>query len=108
MPVYNEHVKLNRKNGTYGPGEFMEKAEDIVAFVKPADTSNASVLRLCTVPTNFSLSSITILTEALAGCTDVDLGFYGANGGAVIIKDVLMDGQTLASASRVIDTTRCM
>lgn len=103
MPVYNEHVKASRKAGTYGKAEFCEQAVDIEVFVKPTDTSDGSILRLCTVPTDFTLSSITILTEALTGATSVDLGFYGENGGAVINKNILMSAQTFASASRTID-----
>lgn len=103
MPVYNEHVKANRKNGTYGRAEFCEQAVDLTVFAKPADTSDGSILRLCTVPTDFQLTSIQVLTEALTGATSADLGFYGENGGAVINKNILMSAQTLAAASRTID-----
>lgn len=43
---------------------------------------------------------ITIATTAITGGTDYDLGIYITNLGAVVTKDLFMDGQTMASASQ--------
>ncbi len=44
---------------------------------------------------------IGISCDAITGGTDWDLGLYRPDLGAVIIKDVLMDGQTLAVAAKL-------
>lgn len=51
------------------------------------------------VPSNLIPVEITITTDGQTGMTDCDLGLYKVGvSGAVVDKDVLMDGQTLASA----------
>ena len=61
--------------------------------------------RMARLPSNAVIRSITVLCDAITGGTDYDLGIaYPTNkGGAVIDADNLMDGQTLATASKVID-----
>jgi hypothetical protein len=50
------------------------------------------------VPANMIPTEITVTCDAITNGTDFDLGLYKTAGGAVVDKDVLMDGQTLASA----------
>lgn len=51
------------------------------------------------VPSNYIPVEITIACDAITGGTDYDLGLYKVGvGGAVVDKDVLMDGQSLGSA----------
>lgn len=61
---------------------------------------NGSVYRFFKdVPSNLIPVEITISCDAITGGTDYDLGLYKVGvGGAAVDKDVLMDGQTLASA----------
>lgn len=71
-----------------------------------AADDDGSKYRVARIPSNVVLNSITIACDAITGGTDYDLGFYDIpekNSGAVIDADALMDGQTLASASRVLD-----
>ena len=51
------------------------------------------------VPANMIPVEITVVCDAITSGTDFDLGLYKPGvGGAVVDKDVLMDGQSLASA----------
>lgn len=73
-----------------------------------AADDDGSKYRLARIPANAILKEITIACDAITGGTDFDLGFYDvpeANSGAVISVDALVDGQTLATASRVLDGT---
>ena len=58
------------------------------------------------LPSNAVLHRIILENDALAGATDVDLGVYETvtNGSAVIVKDCLLDGASLASASTGLGT----
>jgi len=71
-----------------------------------AADDDGSKYRLARIPANAVIKEATIACDAITGGTDFDLGFYdipSKNSGAVIVKDCLMNGQTLASASRTID-----
>ncbi len=51
------------------------------------------------IPSTYIPTEITIACDAITSGTDFDLGLYKVGvGGTVVDKDVLMDGQTLASA----------
>lgn len=50
------------------------------------------------VPSSYIPTEITITCDAITSGTDFDLGLYKTDLGAVVDKDVLMDGQTLATA----------
>ncbi len=73
-----------------------------------AADSDGSKYRFARIPANSVIKQITIACDAITGGTDFDLGFYDSpdvNSGAVIDADALVDGQSLASASRTIDGT---
>ena len=61
--------------------------------------------RMARLPSNAVIRSITVLCDAITGGTDYDLGiaYPTSKGGAVIDANCLMDGQTLATASKVLD-----
>jgi len=65
-----------------------------------AADDDASVYRFFkSVPSNYIPVEISILTDGITSGTDYDLGVYKVGvGGAVVEKDILMDGQTMASA----------
>lgn len=51
------------------------------------------------VPSSYIPTEITIMSDGITGGTDYDLGLYKQGvGGAAVDADVLMDGQTMASA----------
>lgn len=65
-----------------------------------AGDDDGSVYRLFkSVPANLIPVEITITTDGITGGTDYDLGLYKVGTGAAAVDaDVLMDGQTMASA----------
>lgn len=70
-----------------------------VTYEKTAADNDTSVLRMFkSVPGNLVPISGQLVSDAITGCTDVDLGIYKTNGGAVLDADALIDGRTLASA----------
>lgn len=71
-----------------------------------AADDDGSVYGLAIVDSSWVPAQINIQTTAITGGTDYDLGLYEVgNGvpGAVVDKDVLMDGQTMASASQTLN-----
>lgn len=103
MTAYNQYATTQMQNNTYGASHLQEPFVDVVTFEKPTDTDNGSVFRLGKYPTSLIPTAITVMCDALSGCTDNDLGAYKADGGDEIDKDVLMDGQTFASASKTLN-----
>jgi hypothetical protein len=71
--------------------------------IAPGDDSGSVYRILKNINSANKLKRITLMTDAIAGATDVDLGFYEINLGPAIDVDALVDGQTLAVASRVLD-----
>lgn len=73
----------------------MVQTEEIAA----ADDDGSVYRFFKDVPSNLIPVEITVACDAITGGTDYDLGLYKVGvGGAAVDKDVLMDGQTLASA----------
>jgi hypothetical protein len=75
--------------------------------IAAADT-DASVYGIGLISSNWVPRQIIVMCDAITAGTDYDLGLYEFDGensvpGAVVDKDIFMDGQTLASASRVLD-----
>ena len=72
-----------------------------------AADDDTSVYGLFLVNSNDAPVSCQIQTTAITGGTDYDLGLYAYNMdgtiGAVADKDILMDGQTMATASLVLN-----
>ncbi len=71
-------------------------------FTVPADADAGSVFRLFKgMPTMTRIVKAEIYNDAIAGATDVDLGVYQTDLGAVIDRDVFMDGASLATAHAI-------
>lgn len=71
--------------------------------VAAADDDGSTYLLFKDVPSSFRPTELTVMCDAITGGTDYDIGVYNSETGAVVDKDLLMDGQTLATASRVLD-----
>lgn len=101
MAVEDKYVDANLVAGKLAKSALSQGAETItmVATVEiAAADDNGSVYRFFkSVPANLIPLEITIACDAITSGTDYDLGLYKVDG-AVVDKDVLMDGQTLASA----------
>jgi len=96
MAVINAYVSSNTENVFNRGGEavVMETQFEVAA----AD-SDGSIYRLFRVNGNMIPVQIDINCDAITGATDYDLGLYETleNGGAVKVKDVLMDGANLSA-----------
>lgn len=66
-----------------------------------ADDGEGAIYRLFEVGANLVPVDIRILNTAITGGTDYDLGIFKGSKGEVIDADVLMDGQTLATAAGI-------
>lgn len=76
----------------------------VATYEKTASDNDTSVLRFFKdVPVEMVLADVKVMCDAITGATDTDLGIYLPSGGAVLDKDLFMDGQTLASASKTLD-----
>ncbi len=62
--------------------------------------NNGQIYRVCRIPSWAVIRSILVANSAITAGTDFDLGAYRttAKGGAVIVKDTLLDGVDMSSA----------
>lgn len=102
MAVEDKYTNADVAAGKKAKSVFTQGADTITLIateeIAVAD-DDGSIYRLFkNVPSNYIPVEITVTCDAITGGTDYDLGFYRTNLGAVVDKDVLMDGQTLASA----------
>jgi hypothetical protein len=71
----------------------------VCTFETAAADDDGSVYRLFKgVPSTLVPKRVVFLTDAITSGTDWDFGIYETDLGAVIDKDLLMDGQTFATA----------
>ena len=103
MAVEDKYTDANLAAGKLAKAALGSGAEEIaiVATVEvAAGDDDGSVYRLFkSVPANLIPTEITIATDGITGGTNYDLGLYKVGTGeAAVDADVLMDGQTMASA----------
>lgn len=72
----------------------MEKTLEIAA----ADDDGSTYLLFKDVPASFVPVELSIYCDTITAGTDYDIGLYNSETGVVVDKDLLMDGQTLATA----------
>lgn len=103
MAVEDKYVDSNLAAGKLAKSALSigSKTVTIVATgeIAAAD-DNGSIYRFFkSVPSTYIPVEITIMTDGITNGTDYDLGLYEVGAGkAVVDQDVLMDGQTMASA----------
>lgn len=103
MAVENKYVDslivAGKKTGPALAGPGTDVIAMVATFEVAAADDDGSVYRVFkNVPSSYIPLQVTIATDGLTGGTDWDLGVYKTDLGAVVDKDILMDGQTLASA----------
>jgi len=101
MAVEDKYVNSNIVAGKKGPayaGGALEVTMIATVEIAAADDDGSKYRLFKAVPSNMIPVEITVACDAITGGTDYDLGLYNVNLGAVVDKDALMDGQTLASA----------
>lgn len=102
MAVENKYVNANLASGKKAKSALSQGANVVVMVateeIAAADDDGSVYRFFKNVPSNLIPVSITMTCDAITGGTDYDLGLYKPDLGAVIVKDVLMNGQTLATA----------
>lgn len=86
------------------PGEGLSDIQRLIGrtAILAADDDTSTYL-LGSLSSSFRPFNMTVMCDAITGGTDYDLGLYNPVTGLVVDKDLFMDGQTLASASRVLN-----
>ena len=105
MAVENKYVNTEMAAGVLADASYAGDVKTIIqTFVVAAADDDGSVYRIARIGDGDVLLRATIMCDAITGGTDYDLGLYKTGvAGAVLDKDCYMDGQTLASASKVLD-----
>lgn len=104
MAVEDKYVDSTLVSGKKTKSAFGGVGEREITMIATLEVAAAdddgSVYRLFkSVPSSYIPTEVTIATDGITGGTDYDLGIYKVGvGGAVVDKDILMDGQTMASA----------
>lgn len=103
MAVEDKYVETQTAAGKLAKSVFCHGAEPIVLIATEelaAADDDGSVYRLFkSVPSNYIPVEISIMCDTVTSGTDFDLGLYKVGvGGAAVDADVLMDGQSLATA----------
>lgn len=106
MAVENKYTDANVAAGNTavaGRGGHELVVYEGFAAVAAAD-DDGSVYRIVKdLPSSFRPVRCTVQTDGITGGTDYELGLYDRNIGAVVSKGLFMTGQTMATASRVLD-----
>ena len=84
-------------NGTGTELYYIEQKVAVLA----ADADGDIYRVFANTPSNYVPVKIEIYNTAVTGGTDYDLGLYDVNGGAVVDKDILADGISMATARTV-------
>lgn len=102
MAVEDKYVNANIVAGKKAKAALSTGDSEIVMVatveLAAADDDGSKYRFFKAVPSNLIPTEITITCDAITSGTDYDLGLYDVDLGAVVDKDVLMDGQTLATA----------
>lgn len=96
----NTDAAADKKIGAAFSGNGVETFTALATFEVAAADDDGSVYRVFkSVNSNLIPVNIEILHDAITGGTDYDVGLYETNLGAVVDKDVLADGISLATAT---------
>lgn len=102
MAVENKYVEANVAAGKLAKAALSSGSETITmiaTFEIAAADDDLSVYRLFkAIPSSYIPVQIDIACDTITAGTDFDLGLYEVNLGVEVDKDLLMDGQTLATA----------
>lgn len=105
MPNNNEYIDARQSGGTlYDAGTL--KGGRIRTIIKTFEVAAADtdgfIYRILEIPSSAVITAIQLSCDAITGGTDYDIGVYNTQkrGGAVVSKDCLLDGQTMATALR--------
>lgn len=121
IDVYANAIVNGSKQSHFGPttgpsrtvSVFGGRGEEVMEMIQAVTITNGnssgSVFRLFnSVPAKYYLDDVEILNPAVAGVTDVDLGFYLPEFGAVVNQNVLGDALDLSSAHNYPTPLHCL
>lgn len=109
MAVENKYIDTNLAAGKFADSNANGGSSTFTPIIKTFEVAAAdddgSIYRIGRIKSSTVLYQALISNDAMTGATDWDLGVYDtiANGGAVVDKDIFLDGMTLASAQRVVN-----
>jgi hypothetical protein len=103
MAVVNDYVNTAVAAGNVAEGYRTggKQVKRLIETFNPAAADDdGSIYRIANLPLHAVIVDAKICNAAVTGMTDADLGFYQTAdlGGAVIDKDILLDGGDLSSA----------
>lgn len=106
MAVENKYIDSDRASG-YLSDAVSSGGGKVIKIVKTFEIAAAdddgSVYRIAQIGSSDVLLSATVMCDAITGGTDFEMGLYNTNTGSVVSKGLFMTGQTLATASKVLD-----
>lgn len=106
MPANNAYVddalEANRTLIVQSAGDNRTVKQIVKTFEVAAADTDGFIYRLFPIASTAKILAIHLSCDAITAGTDYDIGVYQTrkNGGAVISKDCLLDGQTMATALR--------
>jgi hypothetical protein len=104
LDVYiDPNLEINQKQDPNKAGGSRALISAFQSFAVAAGDDDGSVYRIGKINSNAMIYDIVIACTAITGGTDWDLGLYDVDFGPVVDKDLFMDGQTFATASRTIN-----
>lgn len=103
MAVEDKYVTSDIASGKLTKAAFANGEKEITLIateeIAAADDDTSKYRFFKSVPSTYIPTEINILCDAITGGTDYDLGLYKVGvSGAAVDADVLMNGQTLATA----------
>ena len=105
MPNNNQYIDARQSNGTlYDTGVFKGGRNRTIVKTFEVATSDTDgfIYRILEIPSSAVITALELSCDAITAGTDYDIGVYGTQkrGGAIVSKDCLLDGQTMATALR--------
>jgi hypothetical protein len=87
------------------PGQNAQELIIMIATleVAAADDDTSTWLLFKGLPNSFRPVRGTLMCDAITAGTDYDIGLYNSDTGVEVDKDIFLDGQTLASASKTLN-----
>lgn len=110
MAVVDAYVDGNIRTSGFGVSKLLKSAQahgaQLWAFaatveLAAGDDDGSKYRFFYGLPPNLVPYEIRVGCDTITAGTDFDLGLYRTNLGAVLVKDCLMDGQTLATAAKL-------
>lgn len=94
-------VGADGKRYNLPPADGAQLQTMMVTFEKTSDDDDGSIIRVARGFQKQQIKSIRIENETLSGATDIDVGIYKGEGGAVVDATAFADGLNIASGNAI-------